>query len=315
MELEEVLKENDGKKFDVVLMNPPYGTDGSQDLHYKFVDKILDISKYQITVMPFGLINKLSSKSLKYKNKFDKYLVSVDEVSSKLFKETAMNNVGIYIFDELKENNNINITYINGDTKIINSLHDINNFKNEIENKIFKLFKQNILETIYPIIGLKLKNPNEKILNWANKRLEKIKNYFDNNKNGAVLICNDANGGMNGMYISNKIGQIFTSYNDLYNFIKNVHPAYNLICLPSKKSIENIKIALKNPVLRLILLRIQDDQHMHINKCYKHIPNIDWSDDRVKTDEGLLEVCGCPKDKCKEYADYCKKVIEEVDKK
>ena len=47
----------------------------------------------------------------------------------------------------------------------------------------------------------------------------------------------------------------------------------------------------------------------------KYIPNINWSDDRVKTDEGLLEVCGCPKDKCKEYAEYCKKVINEVDKK
>lgn len=45
------------------------------------------------------------------------------------------------------------------------------------------------------------------------------------------------------------------------------------------------------------------------------IPDINWEDDRVKTDEGLLEVCGCPKDKCKEYANYCKKIIAEVDKK
>ena len=37
------------------------------------------------------------------------------------------------------------------------------------------------------------------------------------------------------------------------------------------------------------------------------IPDINWEDDRVKTDEGLLEVCGCPKDKAKEYAEYCKK--------
>ena len=45
------------------------------------------------------------------------------------------------------------------------------------------------------------------------------------------------------------------------------------------------------------------------------IPDINWEDDRVKTDEGLLEVCGCPKDKAKEYAEYCKKIIAEVDKK
>ena len=33
------------------------------------------------------------------------------------------------------------------------------------------------------------------------------------------------------------------------------------------------------------------------------------------TDEGLLEVCGCPKDKCKEYAEYCRKYMEEFDAK
>ena len=54
---------------------------------------------------------------------------------------------------------------------------------------------------------------------------------------------------------------------------------------------------------------------MKISRVYKYIPSINWEDPRVKTDEGLLEVCGCPKDKCKEYADYCRKVIEEVDNK
>ncbi len=50
-------------------------------------------------------------------------------------------------------------------------------------------------------------------------------------------------------------------------------------------------------------------------RVYKYIPDIDWSDPRVVTDEGLLEVCGCPKDKCKEYAEYCKNYMEEFDKK
>ena len=52
-----------------------------------------------------------------------------------------------------------------------------------------------------------------------------------------------------------------------------------------------------------------------VTRVYKYIPAINWEDSRVITDEGLLEVCGCPKDKCKEYADYCRKIIEEVDKK
>ena len=50
-------------------------------------------------------------------------------------------------------------------------------------------------------------------------------------------------------------------------------------------------------------------------RIYRCITDINWEDPRVKTDEGLLEVCGCPKDKCKEYAGYCKKIIEKVDNK
>ena len=52
-----------------------------------------------------------------------------------------------------------------------------------------------------------------------------------------------------------------------------------------------------------------------VKRMADKIPEEDWSDDRVKTDEGLLEVCGCPKDKCKEYAEYCKNTIDKVDKK
>ena len=43
MKNEEILKENNGKKFDVVLMNPPYGSSSGDTLHLKFVDKILKV--------------------------------------------------------------------------------------------------------------------------------------------------------------------------------------------------------------------------------------------------------------------------------
>ena len=81
------------------------------------------------------------------------------------------------------------------------------------------------------------------------------------------------------------------------------------------KEAENCKIAMKNPLLRLTCYRTQHGNRMLANRVYRYIPAIDWSDDKVKTDEGLLEVCGCPKDKCKEYAEYCKKIIDEVDRK
>ena len=83
----------------------------------------------------------------------------------------------------------------------------------------------------------------------------------------------------------------------------------------SVKAAENCKDALCRPLMRFCLYKTQYTKLIGIKNNYKYIPKIDWSDDRVKTDEGLLEVCGCPKDKCKEYTDYCKKIIEQVDKK
>lgn len=79
--------------------------------------------------------------------------------------------------------------------------------------------------------------------------------------------------------------------------------------------LKNCKIALNNSLLRFFLAKTQDNQRMPKGKCYKYVPDIDWSDPRVTTDEGLLEVCGCPKDKCKEYAEYCREYMEEFDKK
>ena len=50
-------------------------------------------------------------------------------------------------------------------------------------------------------------------------------------------------------------------------------------------------------------------------RCYKYVPDINWENNEVKTDEGILKLCGCPKDKCKEYAEYCRKYMEEFDAK
>ena len=120
---------------------------------------------------------------------------------------------------------------------------------------------------------------------------------------------------MNGKWISGNSGKIFDNLDDLINYgIESKAAVKNIMSFKTIKEAENCKIALQNNILRWVLYKIQDDQGL-TSRLYKYVPDIDWSDDRVKTDEGLLEVCGCPKDKCKEYADYCRKVIEEVDNK
>ena len=72
MKNEEILKENNGKKFDVVLMNPPYGM-RTDTIHLKFVDKCLNICNKQVVVMPFKFISKESKIYDKYKNKYNKW--------------------------------------------------------------------------------------------------------------------------------------------------------------------------------------------------------------------------------------------------
>lgn len=45
----------------------------------------------------------------------------------------------------------------------------------------------------------------------------------------------------------------------------------------------------------------------------KIIPDIDWSDPKVKTDQGILELCGMAPDRAKYWADYCADKIYQVD--
>ena len=313
MKNEEILKENNGKRFSVILINPPYGMAGSSTLHLQFVDKLLDICDKQIDIMPFGFVLIHRKKQDEFKEKFSKYLVSVNEEDKKLFGDITIGSVAIYYFDKNKNKDIIKLSFLNGERKEIKSLLDINTFENNIENKIYELISSKGTQQGFTFIGLNGgENENNKSII---KKYNIIKEYFDNHNTCAILIVSNANGKMNGKYMSSKIGQIFTSYNDFYNFARDIKPQHNILAFNNKKAAENCKKALENPLLRFILYRIQDDQHILLSKCYKHIPNIDWSDDRVKTDEGLLEICGCPKNKAKDYADYCKNIIEQVDKK
>ena len=87
-----------------------------------------------------------------------------------------------------------------------------------------------------------------------------------------------------------------------------------MVIFNSAKSAYNCKLALERSLFRFILYKTQLDQHIYDKKTYKYIPDIDWEDSRCLTDEGLLEMCGCPKDKAKEYAEYVKNYVEERDK-
>ena len=144
--------------------------------------------------------------------------------------------------------------------------------------------------------------------------VEHILNKLPDNK--AYLICQAAYSPGKAIFFTEKVGQIFSNKENLQQCLferggKIAHYMY----FDNKQCAINAKLAMQRPLLRFALYKVQSDQNLTPSKCYRYIPNIDWEDNRAKTDEGILELCGCPKNKCKEYVEYCKKIIENVDNK
>ena len=304
-------------KFDICLINPPYATSGN-NIHLKFVDRINDICNKQVSIFPISLVKNHGIKSQDiYKEKLSIYLSEVEEVPSSLFIGTRMQNCGIYVFNKDKKENNISVKTLNSDIKNVKSLLDISEFTN-YELEFIKYLEANGKQYIKPgPFHLKRKyqkgnDIEEKVYNETKRNAEK---HIPKNK--IYLICNSVCSQFYGKFFSSKVGNIIDNFEDLVKYFAStdVGNAHNIMFFDTVKEAENCKIAMKNPLLRLTCYRTQHGNRMLANRVYRYIPAIDWSDDRVKTDEGLLEMCGCPKDKCKEYADYCKKIINEVDRK
>ena len=285
-------------------MNPPYG----RNIHFEFTEKCLKLGNRIISIMPTSILRRNTTYFKKTKNAYNDYLYDIEEVDSKLFEGTAMQTVGIYCF----KNNikNLHIKYLDNREENIKCINDK-------DYSVYNNYEKQILEYLYnekPNIvggmgqGAGTLHPKQELDIYIKTILKKLPD------NKAYMPVNSANGRMNCTFISTKVGQVFKDKNDLEKWLwerggKVCHYMYfnNIKCA------ENCNNAMKRPLLRFTLKQ-QTDQAIPVY-LYKYIPNINWEDDRVKTDEGLLEICGCPKDKCKEYADYCKKIIDEVDRK
>lgn len=302
----DILAQNAGKKFDVCLMNPPYATTDNKTLHMDFVEKCINISNEIITIMPSSFIKKDIKHFKKYQNSWNNYLYKIEEVDSNIFGDTNMQNIAIYQLNN-KKHDKLIINFLNKTEEIEGGIinKDYSGFSNYEKEIVKYLFNENINFNKFHI-GM------EEYHKYTERRINKL-------NDGIYLLTNITNGSSKGpwnpSFISSKLGQIFDNKEDLKKcMLERKGARCNIMIFNSKKAAENCKIALQNPLLRFILLRTQADQGL-VDRNYKYIPDIDWSNPKTKTDEGLLELCGCPKDKAKEYAEYCKKIIEEVDKK
>lgn len=298
---------NNMPHFDVVIMNPPYGNrnTGDEFIHHKITEKCLELAENVVCIMPAKLCmydTSFDSNRKHFKKIYDNRLTEVKMISSDIFYGTKMMPVGVHIF---AKNNNKNIHLIDkihNIEKNITTLFDINQF-NEYEKNISKYLEVTLDEANCHLCQV-AKN-NESLDKW-------IKNLQKYNKS-VYLTSNSANGAMNGTWFSKTVGNIFDNVADLKQNFKDRNGAVCIVMLfDTIKNAEGCKNAMTRPILRFCLYKSQDDHNLR-RKVYRYIPNINWSDPRVATDEGLLEVCGCPKDKCKEYAEYCKNYMEKVD--
>lgn len=313
-------------KFDVCLMNPPYGDGNHKGLHYEFVEKVIESCTETFCIMPFSLINKYSKTDLTYKPILGPHTVYAEEINGDIFPGTNQHNVGIYKFTDKVNSNGIHIKYINGDERHVTSLannhidaadpiiKNITDIISSIGNYTYNMrFCGKFSNVTSDCKKANITNQDDidkliydKIADNCNRQLPKNKIY---------LMVNMANGAMNGHYITGN-PKSFMSVNEVIETLYSLKRStgFNFMIFNTEIELKNCVTALENPLLRMLLSIVQYDQNMTITNCYQYIPDIDWSDQRVVTDEGLLKVCGCPADKCKEYADYCRKYMEEFDK-
>ena len=312
-------------KFDYIVGNPPFGSVGGDTLHLKCLDMVYDkFIKKIIIIMPWGFVTKDTRSFKKYQIKFAPKLQYVKEVAGNNFEGTCMPSAAIYEFTN--EENEITILEdLSGNKTEKSDLTNVSKFTT-YEEEIIKYLENQGQQLIVWAGGhacCSKKSLNRKgifdekqINKLMNESIIKLSQHLYQYNSKTFLITNNANGGMNGTFMSSKVGLIFNNVDDLIRLFleRKICCGYSIIILNSIKSAENCKTALKNPLLRFTCYKTQLDQNMKINRVYKYVPAIDWEDERCLTDEGLLEMCGCPKDKAKEYAEYVKNYVEERDK-
>lgn len=309
-------------KFDYIIGNPPFGSVGGDTLHLKCLDMVYDkFTKKMLIIMPWGFVTKDTRSFKKYQIKFAPKLQYVKEIAGNNFEGTAMFSAAIYEFTNEETETTI-LEDLSGNKVEKSDLTNVSKFT-PYEEEIIKYLESqgsqltistgNVGKRKKELIGMTNEESYKYLLNKLINNCSNLKENLLIYNSG--IICSRANGGMNGKYFSSQSGQIYNTYNDFEKYFidKFVSIGYAVILHKSNKCAEHCKIALQNSLLRFILFKTQKDQNIYVSH-YKYVPAIDWEDERCLTDEGLLEICGCPKEKAKEYAEYVKNYVEERDK-
>ena len=276
-------------KFDIIIGNPPYGEKavGDRQLHYKITESLLHrYNDKMIIIMPYRIATSVDSRFDRYKESF-KTLSKIETVGNP-FEGFAKVSVAIFTFENEKQNE------VFVDTVKYNTLFDISPFS-EYEKHFMNNLKSDYAKNKWHFMG------------YDESKYETILDDYS-------ISVNRENGAMNGRFFSSVLeNESVKTKNEMNKFLLNYNSTHKA-CFTSNSKIEmvNLHNAMYRPLLRFGLIKMQEDQNMAL-KVFSYIPDIDWTDDRTKTDEGILEMVGFTKEESKEFAEYTKKYINKID--
>ena len=160
--IQQLLNMNNGKKFDVILMNPPYsGKNTGDSIYIDFINKCIEISNVVDVVSPLGGLlghnehGSAAGKNVILHNLMDEYKPSIYEILN-TFDAGIKGKVGITIFDKTHHSDKITIEYVNGvKLEFDNQISIIDNNNKYLTEFKSKLYKYMIGEDTNDFINLK----------------------------------------------------------------------------------------------------------------------------------------------------------------
>lgn len=290
--------------FDIIIGNPPYGkkAEKSFNIHYKIAEQLKERFKEKmILIMPHRVLYTTDNKLDHFKKVFNNVSNIIEVDSKEYFKDTNMEDVGVFVF----END------IQKELVFTNKNNEVKTFKNLLNaDSIFSNFEMKFMKRLYnekPNYNSYKPNPVDKTPQFNNKFCSRF------TTNDKYFVCSNlANGAIDGRFFPKKAASVIVTdilkYLNQNDYARKVISSFNI-----KIEASNYVNALQRPLMRFGLIKMQTDQGM-TTRCYQYIPDIDWSDSKTQTDEGILEMVGCSKKEAKEFAKYVKDYVEKFEK-
>ena len=188
--IQQILNMNNGKKFDVVLMNPPYGdkSSGGMFLDMQFVKKCNNISKMQISIHPAN--RWVSNTKIGKSNAESKHLKELEILDgNKAFNiSTNWKWLGIFVYNNDVNYDTTNIIF-NGSEDVLNLNYDDRvEYWNEImfSNKLGNIIKKtkNLYDSLKSKYKTMINDGNGFI--YEENRLQRGKKKYDINKKDQI---------------------------------------------------------------------------------------------------------------------------------